>query len=67
MDYVEAIESFFDYIIRYVQSLIDFLTAGELDDLLVYLYQCIPEPVRIVIFVIVLLFMLVGFVKAFRK
>lgn len=67
INYVEVIENFFDYVEKYIRLLIDFLTKGELDDLLVYLYQCIPESVRAVILMIVLLFMIVGFVRAFRK
>lgn len=67
MNYSETIENFFDYIIDYIYKLVDILNAGELGALLGYLWICIPEPVRIVIIVTILLFILIGAIKMFHK
>lgn len=67
MNYVQVIQDLFDYLTKYIEMVIDFLNIDELRDLLVYLYNCIPEPVRAVIFLVILLFCLAGFIKAFRN
>ncbi len=66
MNYVQGIEDLFDYITKYIEMLVDFLNVDEFRDLLIYLYNCIPEPVRAVMLLVILLFVITGFVKAFR-
>lgn len=66
MNYVQGIQDFFDNITKYIQMLIDFLNIDDFRNLLVYLFNCIPEPIRAVGFTFILLLILVGFVKAFR-
>lgn len=66
MNYVQGIEDLFDYITKYIEMLIGFLNLDELRDLLIYLYNCIPEPIRAVFLLTLLLFIVAGFVKAFR-
>ena len=66
MNYVQGIEDLFDYITKYIDILINFLNLDDFRDLLIYLYNCIPEPIKAVFLLTLLLFILVGFVKAFR-
>ena len=66
MNYVQGIEDLFDYITKYIDILINFLNLDDFRDLLIYLYNCIPELIKAVFMLALLLFILVGFVKAFR-
>ena len=66
MNYVQVIEDLFDFITKYIEMLIEFLNLDELRDLLLYLYNCIPEPIQAVFLLTLLLFIIAGFVKAFR-
>ena len=66
MNYVQGIEDLFDFITKYIEMLIEFLNLDELRDLLLYLYNCIPEPIQAVFLLTLLLFIIAGFVKAFR-
>jgi len=65
MNYVQGIEDLFDYLNNYIKMITDFLRIDDFQNLLIYLYNCIPEPVRAVIFLVILLFIVAGFVKAF--
>lgn len=66
MNYVQGIQDLFDYIIKYIEMIIEFLNLDDLRDLLNYLYICIPEPIRAVFLLMLLLFIVAGFVRAFR-
>lgn len=66
MNYVQGIEDLFEYITKYIEILIDFLSLEDFKNLLIYLFNCIPEPIKAVFFLTLLLFIVVGFVKAFR-
>lgn len=66
MNYVEGIQDFFDSLTGIVQRLIEFLKVDELKDLLLYLYLCIPEDIKLVLLFLFLVVLLVGFVKVFR-
>lgn len=67
MNYVQGIQDFFDYITKYIRMLLEFLNVDDFKNLLMYLFNCFPEPVRALLFVTILLLVLVGFVKAFRN
>lgn len=66
MNYVQGIEDLFEYLTRYIEIIKEFLQLEELKGMLVYLFNCIPEPIQAVIFLSLLLLMLTGFVKGFR-
>lgn len=66
MNYVQGIEDLFDYLEKQINVIIDYLNIDDLKNLFIYLYNCIPEAIRGVFLLVILLFILVGFVKAFR-
>jgi len=67
MNYVQNIEDFFDYVLSYLNILIDFLNIEDLKNLLIYLFNCIPVPIQACIFLLILFFIVAGCVKAFRE
>ena len=67
MKYSESIEDFFDLIIGYINVVVDFFTNSDLSELFLYLWRCIPEVVRIIIIITILLFVFIGFFKAFKS
>lgn len=67
MDYVTYIENFFDMISVYIEKIKFFFSDSQFSKLLVYLFECIPEEMRIIFFIFILFLILVGFIKVFKE
>lgn len=61
----ESIENFFDNIIAYIQIIVDFIKNDDFTELLLYLWWCLPELIRVILIVSILLTILMGFMNAF--
>ncbi len=61
----ESIENFFDNIIAYIQIIVDFIKNDDFTELLLYLWWCLPELIRVILIVFILLTILMGFMNAF--
>ena len=61
----KAIENFFDNIISYIEMIVNFLGDDSFAELLLHLWWCLPELVRGILILTILLTILLGFVNAF--
>lgn len=66
MDIYGSINDFFEMLKSYVELLIGYLDNSELFGLLNYLYICIPEEVRAIFIVLLLLMLVLGVRRAIK-
>lgn len=64
MDIYGAIRDFVDMIISYIELLIGYLEDASISELLNYLFFCIPEEIRAILIVLLLLMLVLGIRKA---
>ena len=66
MDLYGAVRDFVDLVISYIELLIGYIEDAEISELLNYLFQCIPEEVRAILIVLLLLMLVLGIRKAVK-
>lgn len=66
MDIYGIVRDFVDMIISYIELLIGYLEDASMSELLNYLFLCIPEEVRAILIVFLLLMLVLGIRKAVK-
>lgn len=66
MDLYGTIRDFIEMIVSYIELLIGYLEEANISDLLNYLYLCIPEEVRAILIVLLLLMLVLGIRNAVK-
>lgn len=66
MDLYGAIVDFIDLIISYIELLTNYLEDANILELLNYLFFCIPEEIRAILIVLLLLMLVLGIRKAVK-
>lgn len=67
MEIVNFIDDFFDMLISYLDLLKSYLKDDQFTDMLMYLYRCIPEEIKGILVVFLLLFLLIGLRNALKN
>lgn len=66
MDLYSTIVDFFEMINSYIKLLTDYLEDANISELLNYLFLCIPEEVRAILIVLLLLMLILGIREAVK-
>ena len=66
MDIYGAIRDFIEMIISYIKLLTEYVENANMMELLNYLFICIPEEVRAILIVLMLLLLILGIRKAVK-
>lgn len=66
MDLYGTIRDFIEMLVSYIELLIDYLEEADIADLFNYLYLCIPEEVRAILIVLLLLMLVLGIRNAVK-
>ena len=66
MNLYDTVVDFFDVLISYIKLLIGYLEDANISKLLNYLWLCIPEEVRAILIVLLLLMLILGIRKAVK-
>lgn len=66
MDIYGIVRDFVDMIISYIELIIGYLEDASISELLNYLFLCIPEEVRAILIVLLLLMLFLGIRKAVK-
>lgn len=67
MDYASNIESLFDLLLGYIEKIKALFIDNQFSQFITYLFNCIPEEIRFVFFLFILLFVLGGFIRNFKE
>lgn len=67
MDYANSVNEFFSLLRVYIEKVISFFSDEGFNQLLVYLFDCIPEEIRFILLLFVLFVVTVGFLRLFRE
>ena len=66
MDLYGTIREFINMLISYIELLISYLEDANISELLNYLFLCIPEEVRAILIVLLLLMLILGIREAVK-
>jgi len=67
MDYASDVKNLFDLLIMYIEKIKGYFISNQFVQLLKYLFDCIPEEIRFIFLLSLLLFVLIGFIRLFRE
>lgn len=66
MSIYDTVRDFVDMLISYIELLTGYLEDADISKLLNYLWLCIPEEVRAILIVLLLLMLILGIRKAVK-
>ena len=67
MDFANTISEFFNMLVIYIKKVISYFSDSSFSQLLKYLFDCIPEDIRFILFLFFLLVVLIGFLRLFKE